>query len=88
MPMPRDRVFMRRVVGALCLSALLVVGFFAGRAVADQPHMVAALGHLRRARVELERADADKGGHRVAAIRRVGEAISEVEAGISYAAGH
>lgn len=73
-----------RVVCLLALSALLVVGFFAGRAMADQPHMVAALDHLRVARVELERADSDKGGHRVRALKRIAEAIGEVEAGITY----
>lgn len=84
MSTPSNRVVSRRAVCVLALSALLVVGFFAGRAMADQPHMVAALEHLRMARVELERADADKGGHRVAALKRVAEAIREVEAGIAY----
>lgn len=81
---PSNRVVARRVVCVAALSALLVVGFFAGRAMADQPHMLAALDHLRGAKLELERADADKGGHRILALKRVGAAIAEVEAGIAY----
>jgi hypothetical protein len=82
---PRNRVLTSRTLWALCFCVLLVAGFLTGRAVADQPHMAAALHHLRNARAELSRADADKGGHRVAALARVGEAIGEVEAGMRYA---
>jgi hypothetical protein len=80
-------VLVQRLTSLLGLGAVILLGFLGGRAAADQPHMVAAREHLLRARVELERADADKGGHRVAALRRVGEAIAEVEAGIAYGAG-
>ena len=66
----------------------LVSGFVAGRASADQPHMQAALDHLRAAKVELEAADPDKGGHRVAALKLVNKAITQVEEGIGYAREH
>ena len=48
----------------------------------DQPHMEAALGFLRSARSDLERATADKGGYRGNALRLVDQAIDEVKAGI------
>jgi hypothetical protein len=73
-----------RVLCLLALSVLLLVGFVAGRANADQPHMMAARDHLRNAKAELDAAEPDKGGHRVKAIERVVEAISEVDRGIEY----
>jgi hypothetical protein len=73
------------ILSALFLVIVLIGGFVAGRAHAAQPHMRAALDHLRNARTELNAAVADKGGHRAAAIRIVNDAIAEVEAGIEYA---
>jgi hypothetical protein len=46
--------------------------------------MQAALEHLRLAKVELEKADRDKGGHRENALRLTRDAIAEVERGISF----
>ena len=74
----------RLVVTSLLLAAALASGIWAGRVWADQPHMQAALEHLRAAKQQLEVAEADKGGHRVKAIRLVGDAIVEVEKGIHY----
>ena len=51
-------------------------------ALPDQPHMQAALDHLRLAKSNLESATADKGGHRVKAIDYVNQAIDEVKKGI------
>lgn len=53
---------------------------FAGSA--DQPHMQAALTALESARNNLDRATADKGGHRAKAIDLVRDAINEVKKGI------
>jgi len=78
----------QRIVAALFLAVMLIAGFVAGRAHAAQPHMRAALDHLRNARTELNAAMADKGGHRANAIRLVNDAISQVEAGIEYARTH
>ena len=78
----------RRVVVVLGLGVLLLAGFVAGRASADQPHMVAAREHLRLAKIELEAADPDKGGHRVKALERVNDAIVEVDRGIEYERHH
>ena len=51
---------------------------------AAQPHMQAALTNLLQARENLQRATADKGGHRVKALKAVDAAIAEVKAGIEY----
>lgn len=49
-----------------------------------QPHMRAALDHLRQAESELQAATQDKGGHRVRAMDLVHQTESEVQAGIQY----
>jgi hypothetical protein len=49
-----------------------------------QPHMRAALTSLRAARAHLDKAEPDKGGHRVKAIALVDDAIKETEAGIEF----
>ena len=68
-----------------CLVAGTVIG--ATIAYAAQPHMVSALEMLRSARAELERATANKGGHRERAIGAVDRAIEETRAGIAFAGG-
>ena len=77
----------RTIVLALVGVAVLLAGFLVGRASAAQPHMRAALDHLQAAKTELQLAEADKGGHRVKAIALVNDAITEVRAGMAYAAG-
>jgi hypothetical protein len=52
-------------------------------AEAAQPLMHRALSDLGAARAALERALADKAGHRVKAISLVDQAIAEVKAGIA-----
>ena len=49
-----------------------------------QPHMSAALEHLREAEKQLESASHDKGGHRTKALALVKQAIAQVEEGIRY----
>jgi hypothetical protein len=73
-----------RIVVACLLCVVLLSGFVMGRASADQPHMQAALDHLRAARAELDKAEADKGGHRMKAIQLVNDAISQVEKGVGF----
>jgi hypothetical protein len=55
---------------------------------ADQPHMQAAREHLQQARVSLDRAEPNKGGHRERAIELVDQAIAQVNEGIEYARTH
>jgi hypothetical protein len=60
----------------------------AATAVEIQPHMREALEALRAAKRHLEEAEPDKGGHRVAAIKAVDNAIRHTEQGIGYANRH
>ncbi|HXX53250.1 MAG TPA: hypothetical protein VEI28_01625 [Thermodesulfovibrionales bacterium] len=68
------------LLAAVALVAGLVIGAWAER----QPHMRAALEHLQKARVQLEKAEHDKGGHRANALALVERAISEVQQGIAF----
>ena len=54
------------------------------QASGDQPHMAAALEHLRQAADELEKASHDKGGHRAQALQLTHQAMTHVEEGIKY----
>lgn len=54
-------------------------------AEAAQPNMQDALASLVSARRSLERAPANKGGHRQRAMRLIDQAIDEVQQGIRYA---
>jgi hypothetical protein len=74
----------RSIKQALVLVLVLAVGFVAGQLSAAQPHMNAALKQLRAAQSSLNRASADKGGHRARALDLVRDAIVEVERGIAY----
>ena len=68
-------------VAAFVLGSMLT----AGVAVADkQPKMHEALDALQTAKAALEKADADKGGHRAKAIDLVKQAIDETQAGIDF----
>ena len=67
----------------MTIVAIAAASFIGGLAVAAQPHMDNALGALQTARNELQVAEANKGGHRVTAIRLVDQAIGEVRAGIA-----
>jgi hypothetical protein len=78
----------RTIALVLVCAAVLLGGFLVGRATAAQPHMRAALDHLRAAKTELELAEHDKGGHRAKAIVLVNDAIAQVEVGMGYAATH
>ncbi len=75
---------LRRFFAALLVTLGIGAGFLAGRVSADQPHMQAALEHLRAAKGELALADRDKGGHRENAVRLVNDAIVQVEKGINF----
>jgi hypothetical protein len=74
---------MKKMMMVAVFSAF--VGGFATQAFADkQPMMKKALIELEAARNTLEKADADKGGHRVKAMELVTLAIAEVKAGIEF----
>ena len=66
-------------------AIIMLLGIVAiAGAVPDQPNMQAARGNLMNARSELQKAMADKGGHRVKALGLVNSAIAEVNAGIAF----
>jgi len=74
--------------------ALLAAGGIVGTALvatagrsalaANQPRMEQAKGLLIQALQQLEHADSDKGGFRVAAIKSIRMAIEQVDAGMHY----
>jgi len=49
-----------------------------------QPHMKAALESLETAMGELEKATADKGGHRAKAMKLTKQAIAETKKGVAF----
>lgn len=49
-----------------------------------QPNMKEALEHLNAAKASLQKATADKGGHRVKAIELVEKAIEQTQKGIEF----
>ena len=68
---------------SVVLVVMILVGItIAGWAAVRQPHMAAALEHLKTARAELEMAEHDKGGHREKAIELVDRAIKQTHKGI------
>ncbi len=73
----------RRLTGIAAMATIALVSFAGGCVVAAQPHMYNALGALQNAKAELQVAEANKGGHRVNAMRLIDSAIGEVQAGIA-----
>jgi hypothetical protein len=69
-------------VSFVVVVAIAAMGLNSVRA--DQPHMRRALELLRDARAELQSAEHDKGGWRVAAIRNVNQAIADTERGMRF----
>jgi len=74
-----------RTIKTVSVSILVLAAMSFAPAYARQPHMQAALAHLREARASLQRATPNKGGHRERAIELVNQAIAQVEAGERYA---
>ena len=67
---------------ALTMSLMLTISVFA--ISVDQPFMQAAKTNLNQAKGNLNKATADKGGHRNKALGLVKNAIDQVEKGIKY----
>jgi hypothetical protein len=74
------------VAGILMAVSFATLG--AGAAYAFQEHMFSARNDLQQAVNELQQAEDDKGGHRVAAINLAQQAIEQVNLGIQYGADH
>ncbi len=78
---------MKRILAVVIIAALLVGGTI-GICAADEPHMRAALDHLREAREQLEKATPNKGGHREKAIELIDRAMGQVKEGIEFGEHH
>ncbi|MCP4617440.1 MAG: hypothetical protein GY844_13530 [Bradyrhizobium sp.] len=70
------------------LGAAIAASMGIGYAIGAQPHMEASVGLLQNARTELAAATPNKGGHRERALGLIDQAVSEVRAGIAFAATH
>jgi uncharacterized protein HemX len=87
--MKQNRVLILIVAIAMAASLALWSGSqYKVQAQGRQPHMEAALQHLREAQEELKVAEHNKGGHRDNAMKLVERAIGEVDAGIHFADKH
>jgi len=75
---------MRARKSLLALALLAGLAFTVRPAGADQPHMEAALEALKSAESHLEKATADKGGHRNAALQATRSAMEHVRKGMRY----
>ncbi|MCP3411962.1 hypothetical protein [Bradyrhizobium sp. CCGB01] len=73
---------------SLVLGGAIATSLSIGYALGAQPHMDEAIAILQSARAELGKAEPNKGGHREKAIGLIDQAIAEVRAGITFAAGH
>jgi len=67
-------------------AGVLLTADLATEAAAAQPNMQDALRALNAALKSLDKAEANKGGHRARAMSLIEQAIQEVRAGIAYAA--
>jgi len=70
---------MRFAIPLVAATAVLAFACYA-----DQPHMQSALQSLIDAKLQLQKADHDKGGHRARAEQLVSQALAEVRAGIEF----
>jgi len=75
---------MRNKIAALTVSLALACWFTPTVYADGQPAMKNALANLEQAKANLENANADKGGHRVRAIKLINAAIAEVREGIAF----
>ncbi|MGZ5865660.1 MAG: hypothetical protein ACXWKC_09770 [Xanthobacteraceae bacterium] len=76
------KVIARRLLLATAIVSSLGIGY----AIGAQPHMDEALALLQSARVELARAEPNKGGHRERALALIDQAMAQVRDGIAFAA--
>jgi hypothetical protein len=75
--------FARKIMLGTIIAASMGIGY----AIGAQPHMTETISLLQSARAELGQATPNKGGHRERALGLIDQAISEVRAGIAFAAG-
>lgn len=84
---------MKKILISLGIASLLALPVIsmpvsAAQPVAEikgQPNMQAAIAALQTAQAALEKAKTNKGGHRVAALKLIKQAIKEVKEGATHA---
>ena len=84
---------MKKLVVSLGIASLLALPVVSAPVSAaepvteikGQPNMQAAIAALQTAQAALEKAKSNKGGHRVAALKLVKQAIKEVKEGAAHA---
>jgi hypothetical protein len=88
--MKTDNTTRRNVlqIAAAGAGAAVLLAASAGGALAYQGNMERALAELQTALQSLREATPDKGGHKATAIGLIERAMSEVQAGIDFAAQH
>ncbi|WP_213774857.1 hypothetical protein [Bradyrhizobium sp. dw_78] len=88
--MKTDNTTRRNVlqIAAAGAGAAALLAASAGGALAYQGNMERALAELQTALQSLREATPDKGGHKATAIGLIERAMSEVQAGIDFAAQH
>ena len=74
------------LIGLFSIFALVLSGN--SPVMAEQRHMENALSALKEAKIQLEKASRNKGGHRAKAIEHIDQAINQVNRGIQYANTH
>jgi hypothetical protein len=79
------RRLLKVTAAAVAASSILAPGT---KAFAYQGNMERALSELQAALRSLRDATPDKGGHKATAVRLIEQALSEVQAGIDFAAKH
>ncbi len=72
----------KRIAVVILVIGLLVGAAAGGWAAIHQPHMISALEALKKAQMELEVAEHNKGGHREKALKLVHQAIEQTKKGI------
>jgi hypothetical protein len=84
----RTKVWTLVLAVGMALTGWGALAAFTPRAVAEEkerhPRIRAAIRELREAKRDLEKADHDFGGHRVAAIKAVDHAIEQLEKALKY----
>lgn len=75
--------FARKIMLGAAIAGSMGIGY----AIGAQPHMSESISLLQSARAELAQATPNKGGHRERALGLIDQAISEVRAGMAFAAG-
>jgi len=88
--MTTDKTTRRDFFGlaAVGAGAAAVISVSTENAIAYQGNMERALEQLHAALQSLHEATSDKGGHKAKAAGLIQEAMSEVQAGIDFAAAH